>query len=439
MKKINTLWFLILSSLTFVYGDCSSYKAAYDLAVTQLSWIPYCDSYTLSSLINQKWSNNAIYARSGITGSNFNASSNQALDSQISQCQNYINFTSQKNAAANQYNSCNATEQQNNADNLTALFNAWYDSVKAGNFDDGIKYYNQYLLANNNPSDSNFQIALGNVIIAYNGQAQALLNKKDYYWLIENRKIVLIADPKNFLAQYWLWLWYFYLWFYDLALQNYQKALDLAIDVNDIKTASTAIQSVKDKIAQETFKKDMPVSDKPLAESIDSSTDASFLASSGIINKQDTEDGYNLKSNVLRQEVIGMAMKLGKFDLPNDYICQKVFLDVSSTKPNNWACRAIEIGVTKGIVSSLNKTFRPESTITRAEALAILMRAAWIKVEDSSGVSKFTDVKEGWQINVVNTALSNGFIDLSDNFYPNKNATRGEIFNMAKRILKSKI
>ena len=133
-----------------------------------------------------------------------------------------------------------------------------------------------------------------------------------------------------------------------------------------------------------------------------------------------------------------MAMKLGKFDLPNDYICQKVFLDVSSTKPNSWACRAIEVGVSNGIVSSLNKTFRPESFITRAEALAILMKASGITVADSNGLSQFGDVKENWQINVVNTALSKGFIDATNNFYPNKNATRGEIFNMAVRILKYK-
>ena len=41
-------------------------------------------------------------------------------------------------------------------------------------------------------------------------------------------------------------------------------------------------------------------------------------------------------------------------------------------------------------------------------------------------------------IGIVNTAFSYSFIDAADNFYPNKNATRGEIFNMAKRILKSK-
>jgi len=112
------------------------------------------------------------------------------------------------------------------------------------------------------------------------------------------------------------------------------------------------------------------------------SADAPVLADAGIIKKQETVAGYNLSSNVLRQEVIGMAMKLGGFSLPDGYSCKKIFKDVSAVKPNNWICRAVEIGVENGIVSGLNKNFNPESNITRAEALAILMKAAGIKVQE---------------------------------------------------------
>jgi hypothetical protein len=161
------------------------------------------------------------------------------------------------------------------------------------------------------------------------------------------------------------------------------------------------------------------------------------LANAGIIVAQETEASYNLTSNVLRQEVIGMAIKLAGITLPTDYVCKNIFRDVSAAKPNNWACRSVEIGVERGIVSGTNKNFNPESNITRAEALAILMNAAGIKTQEST-VSKYTDVTVPWQINIVNTAFSYSFIDATTNFYPNKNATRGEIFNMAKRILKSK-
>lgn len=171
---------------------------------------------------------------------------------------------------------------------------------------------------------------------------------------------------------------------------------------------------------------------------IDSNSDGNVLASFGIVKQQDSEEAYNLQSNVLRQEVIGMAMKLGKYDLPEDYKCRRVFKDVSSTKPNSWVCRAVEIGVDHGIVSSTNKSFNPESSITRAEALAILMKAAGISIDESDAPSNYGDVTIAWQVNLVNSAFSYSFIDEADNFYPNNKATRSEIFNIAKRILEYK-
>ncbi len=65
------------------------------------------------------------------------------------------------------------------------------------------------------------------------------------------------------------------------------------------------------------------------------------------------------------------------------------------------------------------------------------MKAAGIKIDESGAPSKYSDVTEAWQINLVNTAFSYSFIDDTDRFRPNDKATRGEIFNMAKRILKS--
>lgn len=166
------------------------------------------------------------------------------------------------------------------------------------------------------------------------------------------------------------------------------------------------------------------------------STDANILANSGIINRQNTDSAYNLSHNVLRQEVIGMAIKLGNIPLPSEYACKNIFWDVASNRPNSWACRVIEIAANNNVVSTFNKTFRPESYITRAEALWILLKASHIPLS-TSRTSRFSDVTVEWQVNVVNTALSYGFIDAGTYFNPNKNATRGEIFAMARRILES--
>lgn len=66
------------------------------------------------------------------------------------------------------------------------------------------------------------------------------------------------------------------------------------------------------------------------------------------------------------------------------------------------------------------------------------MKASGILIEEFNGISKFSDVSLAWQINVVNTALIKGFINGTENFYPNRSATREEIFNMARRIKENK-
>lgn len=177
----------------------------------------------------------------------------------------------------------------------------------------------------------------------------------------------------------------------------------------------------------------------PTAEIEDkSSSDADYLANNSIINKQNTTSAYRLLDKVLRQEVIGMAVKLGSLNLPDDYSCNGKFTDVTRTKPNNWACRAIEIAAEHSFISTSNTKFRPEDNITRVEALSILMKASGVLIQEFNGISKYSDVSLAWQINVVNTALIKGFIDSTDWFYPNRSATREEIFNMARRILEAR-
>lgn len=166
--------------------------------------------------------------------------------------------------------------------------------------------------------------------------------------------------------------------------------------------------------------------------------DSQILSDAGVIMKQSNDSAYRLNDNVLRQEVIGMAVKIWWFSLPDNYTCRKLFSDVNQIKPNNWACRAVEVSADNLIISRANSIFRPEENITRAEALAILLKAANIQIQEYNGISKYSDTMLAWQINVVNTALSKWIIDGTENFYPNRPATRGEIFNMARRILEQK-
>jgi hypothetical protein len=127
---------------------------------------------------------------------------------------------------------------------------------------------------------------------------------------------------------------------------------------------------------------------------------------------------------VLRQEVMGVALKLWKINIPENYVCKNVFWDVSRTKPNNWACKSIETWASLGIVSISNKLFRPEDTITSVEALAILIKSANIAIPS---------VSDNWMMNVSSAWLLKGFIE--GKFSPEKKATRRAVFDMARRIL----
>lgn len=102
-------------------------------------------------------------------------------------------------------------------------------------------------------------------------------------------------------------------------------------------------------------------------------TNANFLASENIIVDQSQAPAqYRLDDKILRQEVIGMALKIKGITLPENYSCKGYYSD---TKNNDWVCRAIEIAADNEMITRENATAHPGKYITRAEALAMLMNA----------------------------------------------------------------
>jgi len=83
---------------------------------------------------------------------------------------------------------------------------------------------------------------------------------------------------------------------------------------------------------------------------------------------------------------------------------------------------------------------KPDGDITRAEFVAIVLRAADVKT--SAGDAKFSDVKEGdWFYNAVATASSQGLIYGvgDDRFAPNERITRAEISAILNRFFSKTI
>lgn len=181
---------------------------------------------------------------------------------------------------------------------------------------------------------------------------------------------------------------------------------------------------------------------------------AKSLANLGIIVEQSTIREYRLDENITRAEVAGIALKLYGTKLPDPYICKGYFSDVTN---NNWICRAVELAADAELVSRANTRFRPQDKITRAEALAIILRARWLKLEIYSEWMLWRDtwlldenlneqVTIDWQKNVFysyfnfvsHLSLSGTqFIRTSTGYTilewirPNDNSTRAEVFGFS--------
>lgn len=177
---------------------------------------------------------------------------------------------------------------------------------------------------------------------------------------------------------------------------------------------------------------------------------ANYLANKNIITQQSTAAGYRLNDTITRAEVAGIALKVKWMVLPS-YQCKWYFSDLRN---NDWRCRAAELAADAGIVSRANAKFRPQDKITRAEAFAIIYKSAGIQAQDCGwGPLWFKDVTAEWQKKLLYDIACIGQFrkipwiksdstsdDLNLHYvYPNRDATRAEVFGFAKNILEYKI
>ena len=93
-----------------------------------------------------------------------------------------------------------------------------------------------------------------------------------------------------------------------------------------------------------------------------------------IITKQNNISNYNLKQNVLRQEIAWVTRWLA--GLEKKATCTWIFNDVSATSPNDWACSSIEALADSWLIAK-NKYFYPESNISKAESVWMVVKAVF--------------------------------------------------------------
>lgn len=155
---------------------------------------------------------------------------------------------------------------------------------------------------------------------------------------------------------------------------------------------------------------------------------ANKLAAAGIINSKTNAAEYELGRQVLRQEIAAVARGLAGVDKTST--CTNMFKDVSAKKPNDWACYTVEALANANLIAK-NAKFRPESNITKAEAVGMIVKAAY-------GDEYSPEAGKGdWQKQVVDFAVSKGIASQFSNY--TTPATRGFVFEVAAKTLKTDV
>lgn len=145
---------------------------------------------------------------------------------------------------------------------------------------------------------------------------------------------------------------------------------------------------------------------------------------------------FKPNSPITRAEMITVFCRLN--DLPYDrnlYLKTK-FIDIE----NHWARDYISMGSSKKYVSGYkDKTFKPDSFVTRAEFCQMLTKISAYKSRldalPASSNYNFNDISEHWAVNEIIKISSRDLVTSSSNyFYPDKPITRAEVVHAVNKL-----
>jgi hypothetical protein len=186
--------------------------------------------------------------------------------------------------------------------------------------------------------------------------------------------------------------------------------------------------------------KEIPKSDfKDIGTSF-AKPDIDFLVSKWVI-KWFADGTFKPNNSASRAEFLAMVMKALKTDLTSNQ--QLDFKDLPKAWENwdwmnKYVAKAKDFWIKWQNIDG-DKVFRPNDSITRAEAIAILLKISDITTVSASSTS-FTDVKAKWIIPYVEKAkelwISKGqTIDWKLKFRPDDSITRAETARMIIKVL----
>lgn len=145
---------------------------------------------------------------------------------------------------------------------------------------------------------------------------------------------------------------------------------------------------------------------------------------------------YRLSDELIRQEALGVALRLKGADLSDSYMCQNYFRDTFEW----WVCRAAERAADFGLVTRANLYFRPHDTLTLAEGLGITLNSLAIS-HSSTSTTTIPGTLPAWQKRLILTIQEQQIsLDVRDSsgrsiaFYDPRLGSDSSGFNMSHRL-----
>ncbi len=163
---------------------------------------------------------------------------------------------------------------------------------------------------------------------------------------------------------------------------------------------------------------------------------ANKLASMNVINdKSATPSEYRIDDTISRREMLKIMMRLKNYHVPGTYTYKEVcewnkFADLPNLgSDTDWACYYAEPALKLGMISA-NSKYNPNSRVTKAEALKMIMMGRWVQgYENEDEWAGYVDAAVDAGI-LVKDAVGAGIIAKAFTDYDTK-AERGFVFVIA--------
>ena len=159
------------------------------------------------------------------------------------------------------------------------------------------------------------------------------------------------------------------------------------------------------------------------------------LSCMNIIELKENCQQAECTKNAPRRDLIGVASMLRGIGYESDFVCNIPVTDNLKDEPES-VCQIIDGALKNKLISEERSKVRPERTMTRSEAYAVLMNSICMNTQDIS-LTYYPDTQDqDWQKKVITLAIKYGFtVKDAYTFDPNDPILMQEFYTATSRIV----